>query len=53
MLAFACLVAIIAVLAIFQGKPLPSWPKMMSINSMVAVFTAIMKAALVVPLTQG
>jgi hypothetical protein len=51
--AFACIIAIAGVLATHSGKPLPAWPKLISINTMVAVFTAVMKACLMVPVAQG
>ena len=52
-MAASCLVAIITVLAVHSGKPLPAWPKLISVNTMVAVFTAIMKASIMVPVAQG
>lgn len=50
LLAFA---AIIIVLAVHQNKPLPKWPSLISINSLVAIFTAVLKTALMVPVVEG
>lgn len=49
-LAFA---AIVITLGIHRDKPLPQWPSLISINSLVAIFTAIMKATLMVPVVEG
>ena len=52
-LAIASLTAIIVVLAYHQNKPLPEWPKLISINAMVSVFTVLMKGGLLMPLSEG
>lgn len=52
-LAVACLVAIIIILALRQNHPVPNWPNMISINSWVSIFTAIMKAAIMLPVGEG
>ncbi|KAK1990633.1 hypothetical protein LX36DRAFT_531475, partial [Colletotrichum falcatum] len=52
-LAFSSLAAILAILSIHQGQPLPQWPRFVSINSLVAVFSAILKAALVMPVAEA
>jgi hypothetical protein len=51
--ALLCLLAIITVLAIHRDRPLPQWPRMISINSLIAIFTALMKAALIFPIAEG
>jgi Protein of unknown function (DUF3176) len=45
--------AIILTLALHAGQPMPQWPNLISINSLIAIFTAIMKAALLLPVTEG
>jgi len=52
-LATICLVAIVAILAVHQDRPLPQWPNYISINSLIAIMTAIMKASLMVPVAEG
>lgn len=52
-LAFGSLASIIIILSIHQGRPLPQWPSFVSINSLVAIFSAILKAALVMPVAEG
>ncbi|KAL2061034.1 hypothetical protein VTL71DRAFT_9086 [Oculimacula yallundae] len=42
------LFAMIITLVIHQEKSIPSWPYSISINSLIAIFTALMKAALMV-----
>ncbi|KXH38468.1 hypothetical protein CSIM01_05593 [Colletotrichum simmondsii] len=41
------------ILAFHDGKPLPHWPDLISINTMAAVFTAIFKASLMMPVAEG
>ncbi|KXH65228.1 hypothetical protein CNYM01_13633 [Colletotrichum nymphaeae SA-01] len=53
LLAIGCLIAIVIILAFHDGKPLPHWPDLISINTMVAVFTAIFKASLMMPVAEG
>lgn len=52
-LALGCLIAIIIILVFHEGKSLPHWPNMISINTLVAVFTAIFKTSLVMPVAEG
>ena len=51
--AVVCLGAIVITLSMHQGKTLPQWPLNISINALLAVFTAILKATLALPLTEG
>ncbi|KAL9619902.1 MAG: hypothetical protein Q9160_005549 [Pyrenula sp. 1 TL-2023] len=53
LLAVACLIAIVIVLAVHQDLPIPHWPNMISINSWVSIFTAIMKAAIMLPIAEN
>ncbi|KAF6785203.1 hypothetical protein CSOJ01_15628 [Colletotrichum sojae] len=52
-LALSCLIAMITILAIHQGQPLPNWPKLISINSLISIFTAVFKASLIMPIAEG
>jgi DNA mismatch repair ATPase MutL len=47
-----CLVAIIAVLAVHHSRPLPQWSSLISFNSLIAMFTAIMRSSLIFPVAQ-
>ena len=51
-LAVACLIAVIAILASTQGSPL-SEQDPLSINAWVSIFTAVMKAAIMLVLAEG
>ncbi|KAJ9616769.1 hypothetical protein H2200_000488 [Cladophialophora chaetospira] len=54
-LVLACLAftAIVVTLAVHQGRPLPRWPHLVSIDSLIAIFSAIFKAALITPVAEG
>jgi hypothetical protein len=47
------LAAIIALLAVYKGQSLPNWPSMISINTLLAVLTSLLKAAILLPVTEG
>jgi hypothetical protein len=47
-----CLVAIIAVLAVHHSRPLPQWSSLISFNSLIAMFTAIIRSSLIFPVAQ-
>lgn len=53
LVAWVALTAIIVTLAVHQGRPLPQWPQLISINSLIAIFTAILKASLIMPVAEG
>ncbi|KAK1446639.1 hypothetical protein CCUS01_12272 [Colletotrichum cuscutae] len=53
LLALGCVLAIIIILALHQSKPLPKWPGVMSVNTLVATFTAVYKASLIIPVAEG
>ena len=53
LLSCVALAAIVLTLALHAGRSMPQWPNLISINSLVAIFTAIMKAALLLPVTEG
>lgn len=52
-LAVLALAAIFITLAIHSDRPMPQWPKLISINSLIAIFTAVLKAALMMPVAEG
>ncbi|ROW15538.1 hypothetical protein VPNG_02334 [Cytospora leucostoma] len=51
--AMAAVASIIAVLAYFDNKPLPSWPYKITLNAVIAVLTTVANAAMAVPLSSG
>ena len=52
-LATLALAAIFITLAIHSDRPMSQWPKLISINSLIAIFTAVLKAALMMPVAEG
>ncbi|KAH8760383.1 hypothetical protein F5883DRAFT_425790, partial [Diaporthe sp. PMI_573] len=46
------LAAIVITLVIHRGRPLPQWPSAITTNALVAVFTAIFKACLMMPIAE-
>jgi len=52
-LSFATFIAIVAVLATQDGRPVPNWPSPITVNSLIASFTVVFKAALIMPLAEG
>ncbi|KAK3316995.1 hypothetical protein B0H66DRAFT_308942 [Apodospora peruviana] len=53
LLAFAAVGGIVAVLAYFDEKPLPSWPSSITINAVIAILATIATASMSVPLSSG
>lgn len=53
LIASVCLAAILGILITHQGLPLPQWPLNITINALIAIFTAIFKMALMVPVAEG
>lgn len=47
------LAAIIIVLAIFNGRPLPEWPLDVTVNTLVAVFLVVLKTCMAFPIGEG
>lgn len=45
--------ASIAVLAVFHNKPLPQWPFGITLNTLIALLSAVTNASLAVPLASG
>jgi hypothetical protein len=52
-LSIASFMAIVAVLATQDGRPVPNWPSPITVNSLIASFTVIFKAALIMPIAEG
>lgn len=53
LIAILALSAIYITLVIHSDRPLPRWPGLISINSLIAIFTVILKAALIMPVAEG
>lgn len=53
LVSLACLAAMVVILRTHDEKPLPQWPHLITINSLLAIFTAIMKACMMMPIAQG
>ncbi|KUI58971.1 hypothetical protein VP1G_06274 [Cytospora mali] len=51
--AISSVASIIAVLAYFDNRPLPSWPYEITLNALIAILTTIANAAMAVPLSSG
>ena len=49
----AALAAIIGVLSHFDGHALPDWPRTITLNTLIALLTAIANASMVAPLSSG
>jgi Protein of unknown function (DUF3176) len=52
-LAIIALMAIVATLLPFQGRPLPKWPYHLSINALLSIYIVVFKASILLVLTQG
>lgn len=52
-LAIISLIAIVITLRLHQDKPLPQWPLGITINALIAIFGVLLKAGLIVPLSEG
>lgn len=50
--AVLALAAIVSTLLLHVHRPLPKWPLTITINSLIAVFSAILKACLVLPISE-
>lgn len=51
-IAALALVAIVITLVLHKERPLPKWPSAITINALIAVFTAIFKACLMMPIAE-
>lgn len=52
-IAILALAAMYITLAMHRDQPLPQWPGMISINSLIAIFTVVLKVTLMMPLAEG
>ena len=53
LLALAALFAILATVYPYNGHPLPEWPYGLSINSLISIYIVMLKAAMLLVVTQG
>ena len=53
LLVFAALMGIVGITYPYQGKPLPSWPYSISINTLVAAFVTVAKSAMLLVIAEG
>ncbi|KAG8162585.1 hypothetical protein KVR01_008350 [Diaporthe batatas] len=51
--AIGAVASIIALLARYEGQPLPKWPYAITLNALIAVLTTVANAAMAVPLSSG
>ena len=47
------LVAIVLILRLHEGRPLPDWPFSISINTLISIFATIMSATMLMPIAEG
>ncbi|KAI7775834.1 hypothetical protein LA080_006202 [Diaporthe eres] len=47
------LMAIVTILVLHKSRPLPKWPSAITINTLIAVSTAVFKACLIMPIAEG
>ncbi|KAI9729834.1 MAG: hypothetical protein M1834_006582 [Cirrosporium novae-zelandiae] len=50
---FIALAAIVLTLSTQQGRPLPHWPYKVSVNTLVSVYALVLKAAMLLIVTEG
>lgn len=48
-----CLIVLVILLVTYRGQPVSNWSLYISINSLIAVFSAIMKASLMMGVSEG
>jgi hypothetical protein len=53
MIAILALAGLVATLSAHQGKPLPQWPQLVTINSIISLFSLLMRACVGVVLAEG
>lgn len=53
LLAFGSLVAIVTILRVHENEPVPSWPGVISVNSLISIFTSILRASMIMPVAEG
>ncbi|KAI8941649.1 hypothetical protein NX059_002862 [Plenodomus lindquistii] len=52
-IAILALAGLVATLSAHQGRPLPQWPQLVTINSIISLFSLIMRACVGVVLAEG
>ena len=52
LLAVIAFLAIVILLAVRKDKPLPNWPSLIGINSLVAIFSSVLRVALLFPIAE-
>ncbi|KAH0287863.1 hypothetical protein KCU62_g5567, partial [Aureobasidium sp. EXF-3399] len=52
-LALLALFAIVMTLIVHDGRPLPQWPFRISVNALVSVFAVILKASMMLPVSES
>lgn len=52
-IALLCFIAIIIILRAYENQPLSYQLKVISVNSMISIFSSVLKASLVIPVAQG
>jgi hypothetical protein len=52
-IAILALGGLVATLLVHQGKPLPQWPQLVTINSIISIFSLLMRACVGVVLAEG
>lgn len=52
-LSFASFIALVALLYVFDGQPLPNWPSGITLNTLVAFLSTICKTAFIIPVAEG
>ena len=52
-IAILALGGLVATLLVHQGKPLPQWPQLVTINSIISIFSLLMRACIGVVLAEG
>ena len=50
--AVVAFLAIVILLAVRKDKPLPNWPSLIGINSLVAIFSSVLRVALLFPVAE-
>ena len=53
LIVIASLLAVVVTLSTHQGQPLPHWPYGISINSVISIYVIILKAAMLLAVTEG
>ncbi|KAF2219797.1 hypothetical protein BDZ85DRAFT_41258 [Elsinoe ampelina] len=49
----ASLTGVIVLLLVYDGKPTPEWPRVITINSAIAVLTTVMKGTMIFAVSEG